>query len=123
MDTALLSDIPNRFSDRDLLMREHWALGIGHLPASGHRPQSSSSITEGEPGVPSNPDIQAANDGESDVSISLHVDPPAASLDNASVSSPCLLDGGPVEFGDEHGEYAMSDQEDVLFYESDEDPE
>jgi hypothetical protein len=34
-----LSDSNHRFSDRDLLMRYHWGLGVGHLHA--HCPEST----------------------------------------------------------------------------------
>ena len=50
MTISTLTHIPIlRFSDRDLLMRYHWGLGIGHLPA--HRPASTSeSCISDEPG-------------------------------------------------------------------------
>ena len=46
------SDSNLRFSDRDLLMRYHWGLGVGHLHA--HCPESTSNGRSGFLDEPSN---------------------------------------------------------------------
>jgi hypothetical protein len=52
-----------RFSERDLLMRYHWGLGVGHLHA--HQPGSTASR------IPEEPDMQDETEelGENNVDI------------------------------------------------------